>query len=359
MMKKYLPVIKNISVTILILVAGFILGLLIQNQFEDDALIPAITVLGVFLISVLTDGYIYGVAASFFSVLALNYAFTFPYFKINFTIPENTVSALIMIAITLITCGITNKIKYQEAIKEEGEREKMRANLLRAVSHDLRTPLTTICGASSALLENENEFTPQQRAKMLMGIQQDAQWLYRMVENLLSITRLDGNHVKIIKSPIVLEELVDSVLLKFNKRHGEQEITVDIPEELVVILADGILIEQVLMNLLENALQHATGMSRICLRVYTRGSRAVFEIEDNGCGIPKERLAHIFSGTYDMEENGADSSRNNAGIGLSVCETIIKAHGGGITARNVAGGGALFCFTLEREIEVLDESEQI
>ena len=175
-MKTAAKILKNMAILVVILLAGFFLCLYIQRIFENNELIPTIFALCVFLIAVLTDGYFYGVLASVCSVLAVNYAFTFPYFRINFTIPQNVVSAVIMIAITLITCGITNKIKYQEQIKEESEKEKMRANLLRAVSHDLRTPLTTIYGASSALLESKDEFTKEQKDQMLEGIRQDSEW---------------------------------------------------------------------------------------------------------------------------------------------------------------------------------------
>lgn len=125
-MKTAAKILKNMAILVVILLAGF-LCLHIQEIFENNELIPTIFALCVFLIAVFTDGYFYGVLASVCSVLAVNYAFTFPYFRINFTIPQNMVSAVIMIAITLITCGITNKIKYQEQIKEESEKEKMRA----------------------------------------------------------------------------------------------------------------------------------------------------------------------------------------------------------------------------------------
>lgn len=338
-MKKQLNAIKDIGITIAVLVASFVLCLFMQDMFAENVLIPSIFVLGVFLVSVITDGFAYGVAASVISVLAVNYAFTFPYFRINFTIPENLLSAIIMIAITLITCCLTRKLKHQEQLRIESEREKMRANLLRAVSHDLRTPLTTIYGASSALLDDSQEFSAERRRQMLEGIKQDSQWLHRMVENLLSITRLDGENVTIIKTPTALDELLDSVLVKFNKRYAEQEVEVEIPEELVMIPMDALLIEQVIVNILENAVQHAEGMNKIWLKVFTISNKAIFEIRDNGKGIPEEKLKSIFT----------------EGIGLSVCATIIKAHDGDITAENANGGGAVFRFTLDVEERECDE----
>lgn len=353
-MKTAAKILKNMAILVGILLAGFYLCLHIQRIFENNELIPTIFALCVFLIAVFTDGYFYGVLASVCSVLAVNYAFTFPYFRINFTIPQNMVSAVIMIAITLITCGITNKIKYQEQIKEESEKEKMRANLLRAVSHDLRTPLTTIYGASSALLESKDEFTKEQKDQMLEGIRQDSEWLYRMVENLLSITRLDGDNVKILKTPIALDELLDSVLVRFQKRYGTQEVQLFIPDELIVIPMDAILMEQVLINLLENAVQHAKGMHELSLRVTVEEKKAVFEIWDDGCGIPEEKLKHIFNGNSPSKEVSADCKKSNWGIGLSVCQTIVKAHGGKIVAGNRKDGGTFFKFALDME-DLTDE----
>ena len=168
-------IIKNALLMLVMIAIGVGLCLIIKTTFTTDILIPAVMVFSVFLISVFTDGYVYGILASVVSVIIVNFAFTFPYFKIDFLIPENITSAIIMIAIAFITCGFTSKIKHQEMLKKESEMEKMRANLLRAVSHDFRTPLTTIYGASSALIESGSEFTDEQKEKMLRGIQQDSQ----------------------------------------------------------------------------------------------------------------------------------------------------------------------------------------
>ena len=173
-MNRFLNFTKNFLITAAILVCGFLLSLFMQKEWGNQTLIPSIFLLDVFLVSVITDGFLYGAVASVISILAVNYAFTFPYFKINFTIPENMISAVIMIAIAVITCGFTNKLKSQEQLKAESEQEKRRANLLRSVSHDFRTPLTTIYGASSAMLDDKNEFTEEQKKSMLRGIKQYA-----------------------------------------------------------------------------------------------------------------------------------------------------------------------------------------
>ena len=137
---------------------------------------------------------------------------------------------------------------------------------------------------------------------MLQDIQQDAQWLFRMVENLLSITKLDSGKVKIIKTPTVLDELIDSVILKFHKRYPDQEVEIDIPDEFVVIPMDAILIQQVLINILENAVQHAKGMVHLGLKVFLVADKAVFEVQDDGCGIPEEKLKSVFYGSHEAYE---------------------------------------------------------
>ena len=329
MKNKVWRIAENIIRAGITLFAGFLICLLLQYYLDNGFLIPSVLVLCVFLISVYTDGYVYGIVGAISSVFIVNFAFTFPYFRISLSMPENVVSVFIMLAITLVTCYLTSKIRYQEQIKSESEKEKMRANLLRAVSHDLRTPLTTIYGAGSALLENGAEFSDEQRNKLLSGIKEDSQWLCRMVENLLSVTRFDGEQVAVKKTPTVLEELVDTVLVRFQKLHPGVPVEVKLPDDFIVIPMDSMLIQQVLTNLLENAVLHAKGMTRLTLRVFTLGSRAVFEVKDDGCGIPKERLRTLFSGTGGPDSNApADSGKHGMGIGLSVCAAIIKAHGG-------------------------------
>ena len=348
-MKKSLEIINCIIISAVILCACFILCLFIQDIYEHNAIIPAIFVLGVFLISVITHGYIYGAMAAVVSVLAVNFAFTFPFFVFNFTIPENIISAIILFVVSIVTCSLTAKIKRQEEIKVESEKERMRANLLRAVSHDLRTPLTTIYASSSALLDKYDEFSDEQCKEIIKGISEDSQWLSRMVENLLSITKLDTANVNLIKINTALDELIDSALIKFSKRYPKQKVEVDIPDDFVFIPMDSLLIEQVILNILENAVQHAHGMTKISLKVFVISDKVIFEIKDNGCGISEERLKNIFTGYYSAETEASDSQNHNAGIGLSVCASIIKAHGGDIKAENLKSGGCVFRFVLNME----------
>lgn len=334
--------------TALALLTAFGVNLLLQTLFQTQTMIPMIFVLGVFLVSWRTQGYFWGIAASLGSVLLVNYAFTYPYYAFDLMSPECISSAVVMLVVAIMTGALTTKIKEQEKMKAEAEKERMRGNLLRAVSHDLRTPLTSIYGACSAMIENYDDLPREKHLKLLGDVRNDAQWLVRMVENLLSVTRIGAENVQLAKHDTVLEELIDAVLVKFRKHYPEQIVQVQIPEEFVSIPMDAMLIEQVLMNLLENAVFHAHGMNNLWLRVELQGSTAVFSVIDDGCGIPPERMKGLFTGLLDSEAP-TDTSRSNMGIGLSVCSAIVKAHGGEMQAKNRPEGGAEFWFALKME----------
>ncbi len=347
MKPKYKAFLTDAGKTVGILAVFFLLSLNLNQELDAPALIPPLFVLAVFLISLFTRGYGYGIFAALVSVLAVNFAFTFPYFAFNFKIHENILSAVILIVVTTATSTLTTIIKRQEKVRLAAEKEKLRADLLRAVSHDLRTPLTTIYGAASTVIENYDAIADAQKKDILCGIQNDSRWLIRMVENLLSVTRLDEEGVQLIKSPVVLEELVDTVLSKFKKNNPGQAVDLSMPEDFIMVAADAMLINQVLLNLLENAVQHAIGMTELRLSIHVEENKAVFEVMDNGCGMEKEKLKSVFFGYYTGEEGPADNQKRCMGIGLSVCAAIIRAHGGEIKAENRRKGGMVFRFTLE------------
>ena len=356
-MKKAKKTICDGCFTVLVLVSAFFLNLLLDYWFDTITLVPMIFVLGVFLVSLKTQHFFWGIASSFVSVLLVNYAFTYPYFGIDLVSPECIVSALIMLAVAIMTGTLTMQIRKTEQMKAEIEKESMRANLLRAISHDLRTPLTAVYGSCSAIIENYDSLEKADQIKLLYGIQQDAQWLIRMVENLLSVTRIDGEKVLVKKTPTVLEEFIDTVLLKFKKRCPDVSVITDIPDTFVSIPMDAMLMEQVLINILENAVYHAKGMTQLRLTVVLKDNQACFSISDNGCGIDMDILPNLFTGYLDRHSESSDSSRSNMGIGLSVCAAIVRAHGSKITAANQKSGGAVFQFSLETEAE--DESQPI
>lgn len=347
-MKLPKQVLKDGLFTIATVLVVFFTNLFLVEQFDTKTMTPMIFVLGVFLVAWQTQGYFWSIAASLVSVLAVNWAFTYPFWAFDLISPECISSAVVMLIVAIMTGTLTARLKKQEKVKAEAEKERMRGNLLRAVSHDLRTPLTSIYGACSVLIENYDDIPRNKQLKMLGDVRADAQWLNRMVENLLSVTRIDADKVRLAKHSTVLDELIDALLVKFHKHYPDQKVIVELPEEFVTIPMDPLLIEQVLMNLLENAVFHAKGMEHLWLRVQLKGNKAVFQVEDDGCGIPEERMDRLFTGLLDSE-TPSDTSRSSMGIGLSVCSTIIKAHGGEIRAKNRQEGGAAFSFSLEME----------
>lgn len=350
-MKKYRQQIQDAAITFGMLLGALALNLQIERVVQNKTQVSMLFVFCVFLVSWRTAGYFWGILASLFSVLAVNYVFTYPYYAFDLMTPECVSAAVVMIHVAIITSALTTKIKKQEKMKAEAEKEHMRGNLLRAVSHDLRTPLTSIYGGCSAIIENYDSLKKEQQLKLLGEIQEDSVWLIRMVENLLSVTRIDGGKIQLTKVPTVLEELIDTVLVKFYKRCPRQNVLVEIPEEFVSIPMDSMLISQVLINILENAVDHAEGMTELKLKVSLEGENVRFTVQDNGCGIAPDRMERLFSGYLNWGNAPSDGSRNNMGIGLSVCAAIIKAHGSEIYAENNETGGASFNFSLKMEKE--------
>ena len=342
--ERTLRFLRDLLLSLGVLAATTLLAYLLHRDGLTDGFIPMLFVLAVLLISRLTSGYGYGIAASFLGVICVNYAFTYPYFKLNFTIAGYPVMFVVMLAASVVTSAMTTQIKRQESVRAEVVKEMMRGNLLRAISHDLRTPLTGISGAATAVLEQHGNMTWEQEKEMLQDIDEDAQWLIRMVENLLSITRISSGQTKIAKTDEAAEDVSAAVMMSFRKQHPKLRVHVSVPDELLIVPMDAILIRQVLLNLLENAAQHAGENVEIWLSVEKRDGWAVFSVRDNGCGIPEDDLPHLFDGSLKTDST-ADASRG-MGIGLSVCKTIVKAHGGTIHANNSETGGAVFTFTL-------------
>ncbi len=240
--------------------------------------------------------------------------------------------------------------KAQEILLET-EKEKMRSNLLRAVSHDLRTPLTGIIGATSTLLENHGQIDAQQSRRMLLDIQQDAEWLIHMVENLLSVTRISGGSTQLKKQDEIVEEVVAEAASKIRKRFPGVKIDVSVPEQLLIVPMDATLIEQVLINLMENAIRHSGSTLPIGLRLFCKKSGAVFTVSDHGKGIDPSRIPDLFDG---KPSTGSSDSSRGLGIGLSICKSIILAHDGKIFAKNNQSGGASITFVLPMKGEQSD-----
>ena len=336
---------RNAGVTLGLLGATALICAGMNGIARSSAASSLIFVLCIHVVARLTNGYAWGIAASLAAVLLVNFVFTYPFMEFNFTIAGYPLTFVTMLTVSISTSALTTAGKKQERLRLEGEKVKMRADLLRSVSHDLRTPLTSIAGSASVLLESP-ELPEDKRRELLGGIRDDSEWLIRMVENLLSITRVGGEGAQIQKMPEAVEEVVADAVRKFRKLYPELPVETEVPEEVLFVPMDAVLICQVLTNLLENAALHGRTTSRITVRVTSGAGRAKFAVEDDGGGIDAEALPLLFedkpAGAAPVDSKG----RHNMGIGLTVCRTIVKAHGGDMSAANRPGGGAVFWFEL-------------
>lgn len=333
-----------------------ILSFCFHNLKENSMNIALFYILAVVLIALFTSNYLSGILASLIGVVCINYLFTYPFFELNFTLSGYPLTFLVMLAISLITSTVMTHLKEssrmlseRETLLVEAEKEKMRANLLRAVSHDLRTPLTSIIGAGNTYLENNDSLSEEKKLELVSHIVEDSNWLLNMVENLLSVTRIHGSTAKVTKSSEPIEEVVSEAIFRLKKRLPDASVNVKVPDEFLMIPMDAILIEQVIINLVENAVIHAHSKKPIQCTVTCDEETVYFHIIDYGIGIPKEHLDTIFDGCSYARGSSPDSSRG-MGIGLSICRTIVLAHNGSISARNHKEG-AEFTFTLPREDE--------
>lgn len=319
---------------------------LFRNATDTGTHVALIYVLAVLLTARFTDGYVYGVVTAVAAVVCVNYIYTYPYFEMNFTITGYPVTFFVMLTVAIMMSALMTQIKKQEQIKREIEKEKMRANLLRAVSHDIRTPLTSIAGSTAVILENEDILSKEKIVELVGNIGEEAQWLVRIVENLLSITRINSEKAHLETQEEIAEDVVSGTIVKFNKRFPEIKVSANIPEEVLFVPMDCILIEQVILNIMENAVLHGKTTSKISIMVKEENQKAVFKIEDDGEGIKENILPVIFDGTIGARNGESEDAKRNMGIGLSVCQSIIKAHKGTLTAENRESGGARFTFML-------------
>ena len=317
----------------------------LKHISTTDVHVPLIFVLAVLMISLTTEGYFYGIFASLVSVIGVNYAFTYPYMKINFSISGYPMTFLVMLAVSIVISTLTTKVREHEKLRHETEQTELRANLLRSVSHDLRTPLTSIIGSISAVIDAGGSIDDNQRDLLLSDAKKDAEWLVRMVENLLSITRISSTEdANISKSPELLEEVIGECCGKFKKRNPDIMLDIKVPEEPVTVSIDAMLIEQVIMNLMDNSVHHGKTTNKVSVHVTTENGSAVISVSDDGQGIDPKIINEVFKGQLDP-----DDSNRFRGIGLAVCKTIVSAHGGEISAANLPDGGAEFKFTLPME----------
>jgi two-component system sensor histidine kinase KdpD len=219
--------------------------------------------------------------------------------------------------------------------------ERLRSTLLSSISHDLRTPLAAIAGSASTLLSGTLE--PQRQRELLSGIADESERMARLVTNLLDIVRLESGAVRLTKVPLAIEDLVGAARAALGARLAGRTVTVSIPPDLPPVPADEVLIQSVLINLLENAAKYTPATTSIVLSARQVDAAVEITVADHGPGIPPEEAARVFDKFY---RGAASAGHRGAGLGLSICRSVVEAHGGRIAFANRAGGGAEFRFTI-------------
>ena len=242
--------------------------------------------------------------------------------------------------------------REKEEATLQAESEKLRATLLRSISHDLRTPLTAISGNASILLSGSEVLDIYARKQMYADIYDDANWLHNLVENLLAVTKIEEGRMKLICQPQLAEEIVSEALQHISRQKEDHIVEVHHEHELLLAKCDARLIVQTIINLVDNAIKHTHSGSHIRVATRQEGSFAVFSVADDGPGIPDSEKEHIFQMFYTGAAAVADS-RRSLGLGLSLCKSIVKAHGGEISVADNNPCGTVFTFTIPSgEVEI-------
>ena len=335
-----------LTVALLVLATLIAYVFFVMSQLTTN--IAIVYVMFIVLIARYTSGYFWGSLASVVAVIAINYFFSEPIMELNFVKDGYPITFLGIFGISLITGTTTANLKEHQQMLLESEKEKMRANLLRSISHDLRTPLTGIIGASQACLDNPDMDRAELR-QMLKSISEESNWLLNMVENLLSITRIGSGETLVKTSLEPIEEILYESIQRVKKRYPMADIHLELPDAILMVAVDSILLIQVVINLLENAIKYSGTTKPILVTVSKKEKWVLVRVRDYGRGIPIEQMKHLFDGTYICTDNRSDSKRGT-GIGLSLCKTIIEAHGGEIGGKNHTRGAEIY-FLLPMEEE--------
>ncbi len=258
-----------------------------------------------------------------------------------------------LIAGTLVD-AVKKQIKQTATAQMQMEQEQLRTNLLRTISHDLRTPLTSISGNAGVLLDNPDTLSDEQKHAMHQHIYDDSTWLKDSVENLLSLARVEDQMVQLHMQGELIEEVFSEALKRFDRDNSNHYITPTVSDDLLMAQMDCRLIVHVLINLVGNAIKYTPPGSSIIISAKRDGESVLVEVLDDGSGISDNAKQSIFDMFYTVNENRADSCRG-LGLGLYLCRAIVEAHGGEMHVRDNSPKGAVFGFTLKAEEVVIGE----
>lgn len=352
----YISVLKDFGISLIILAAATIAGYLFKLGGLTDSNIIMLYIIAVLVISILTSKIYYCLGLSIVGVLVFNYLFTYPEFSFSAHDAGYPVTFLTMFITALIAGTLANKLKRNTLIAEQNAREKeeaallaqneqLRANMLRTISHDLRTPLTSISGNASTLISSGTALDETARQQIYTDIFSESMWLIEMVENLLYATRIEDGRMQLNISVEILDDIVQEAVRHTERTHPKRNIIVDMYDEIIPVMADANLIVQVIVNLMDNAVKYSDEDSDVTVSVHLENEYAVISVSDHGTGISDEEKEKVFDMFYTGGSRSSDS-RRSLGLGLALCRSIITSHGGTISVSDNIPNGTVVSFTL-------------
>lgn len=305
--------------------------------------------------AVFTKGLVYSSVLSIVSVFGYNFFFTVPRYTFHFNDSKYLVTFILMflvgLGISLVTYKLKNRMMQVSNLniekinlKNEAEKEQMKATLLRSMSHDLRTPLTTIKTGAELIRDCAN-IEEMDKNEILGDIISKSEWTIRLVENLLSLTHIDSKNLTVKKIGEAIEEVVPQAIRNVSGVLKDRKIHYELPTEMLIVPMDATLILQVIGNILNNAAKFTADDGNIWIKVWNTGKHTIFRISNDGSPIKEEDIPHIFETYYTAGDNKMEGS---TGLGLAICKLIVTAHGGQIEARQV-NNRVIFEFSLPME----------
>ena len=341
-------IIKSVGMIILASVIGF--GFWKLGMSESNIIM--VYILCVQITYVITTHQVYSLIASVVSVFVFNFLFTEPRYTLLAYDKDYPVTFITMFVAAFLTGSLSIRVKKQAKQVADAalvaQKEQLRSNLLRSISHDLRTPLTSISGNASNLLSNGEKFDVETKKQLYSDIYDDSMWLITLVENLLSITKIEEGRLNIRLQAEMLDEIITEALQHISRKKEEHKISFQTSEDFILVKADARLIMQVIINIVDNAFKYTQKGSEITITTQKMKDKAVVRIADNGPGIPDDIKPLVFDMFYSGAKNMADS-RRSLGLGLALCKSIITAHGGELELSDNMPHGAVFTFSLPIE----------
>lgn len=334
---------KDFLISISILIVVTIISWGMDKFCHDNANIIMLYILGVVLISYFTGSRIYSLISSVLAVLVFNFFFTEPYFSFRAYSSSYPFTFIIMFLVAFFV-GTISQSKNELLIKNK--QEEMRSTLLRAISHDLRTPLTGISGFAEVLIKNAKVLSENKKHEIYTEIYEDSIWLLNLIENLLVITRFDRKGIKIKKESESISDVIDEAVSHLGRKQEKYDIQTDVEDDSISAIIDGQLIAQVIFNLVDNAIKYSQEGTKIKVGAKRKKDKVEVSVSDEGNGISESDKKRIFEMFYKGENLSSDGKRG-LGLGLALCKTIINAHGGQIYVKDNKPKGTIFSFEIK------------